>query len=85
MNSEKEPQLGKVFGQDKALAFVLDISTSSVWRLVKKGIIPPPVKVNGLTRFDISASIAAFRAAGKTSDNPHNCMSRGGGDDEVAP
>lgn len=75
----------KVFGQDKSLAFVLDISTSSVWRLVKKGIIPPPIKVNGLTRFDISASVAAFRAAGKTSNSPHTCTSRRTGNDEVAP
>lgn len=70
MNSDTEPQLEKVFGQDKALAFVLDISTSSVWRLVKKGIIPPPVKVNGLTRFDMNKSIAAFRAAGEADQLP---------------
>lgn len=85
MNSETEPQIEKVFGQDKALAFILDISTSSVWRLVKKGIIPPPIKVNGLTRFDIPASVAAFRSAGKTSDSPYNCKSRGNSNDEVAP
>lgn len=67
MNELPEKPVEKVFGQDKALAFVLDISTSSVWRLVKKGIIPPPVKVNGLTRFDMKKSVAAFRAAGKTN------------------
>ena len=70
MNSDTEPQLEKVFGQDKLLAFALDISTSSVWRLVKKGIIPPPVKVNGLTRFDMNKSIAAFRAAGEADQRP---------------
>lgn len=85
MNDLPETPIEKVFGQDKALAFVLDISTSSVWRLVKKGIIPPPIKVNGLTRFDISESVAAFRAAGTTSDCPHNSTSRGTGNDVVEP
>lgn len=70
MNDLPETPVEKVFGQDKAVAFVLDISTSSVWRLVKKGIIPPPVKVNGLTRFDIRKSIAAFRAAGEADQGP---------------
>ncbi|MBR2657648.1 MAG: hypothetical protein IKD58_14380 [Loktanella sp.] len=85
MNDLPETPIEKVFGQDKALAFVLDISTSSVWRLVKKGIIPPPVKVNGLTRFDIPESVAAFRAAGTTSDRPHDSTSRGTGNDVVEP
>lgn len=85
MNEQCEAAICKIFVQDKGLAFVLDISTSSVWRLVKKGIIPPPIKVNGLTRFDISASVAAFRAAGKTSDSPHVCQSGDTGNDEVAP
>ena len=67
MNDRPGTPVEKVFGQDKSVAFVLDISTSSVWRLVKKGIIPPPVKVNGLTRFDMKKSIAAFRAAGETN------------------
>jgi len=70
MNDLPENPAEKVFGQDKALAFVLDISTSSVWRLVKKGIIPRPVKVNGLTRFDMKKSIAAFRAAGEADQGP---------------
>ena len=73
MNDLPKNPIEKVFGQDKTLAFVLDTSTSSGWRLVKKGIIPPPIKVNGLSRFDIPASVAAFRAAGKTSDSLHNC------------
>lgn len=70
MSDLPESPVEKVFGQDKLLAFVLDISTSSVWRLVKKGIIPPPVKVNGLTRFDMNKSIAAFRAAGEADQRP---------------
>jgi predicted DNA-binding transcriptional regulator AlpA len=65
MNSANELQFEKAFVQDKGLAFVLDISTSSVWRLVKKGVLPPPVKVNGLTRFDLKKSVDAFRAAGE--------------------
>jgi len=85
MNELPENPVEKVFGQVKVLAFVLDISISSVWRLVKKGIIPPPIKVNGLTRFDIPVSVAAFRAAGTTSDSSHNCTSRGTGNDVVEP
>jgi hypothetical protein len=83
MKDLPESPVEKVFGQDKTLAFVLDTSTSSVWRLVKKGIIPPPVKVNGLSRFDIKKSVAAFRAAGeadqglKTSDQ--SSFHKGGG------
>lgn len=65
MNSANDPQLEKAFVQDRGLAFVLDISTSSVWRLVKKGVLPPPVKVNGLTRFDLKKSVDAFRLAGE--------------------
>ena len=65
MHSANELQFEKAFVQDKGLAFVLDISTSSVWRLVKKGVLPPPVKVNGLTRFDLKKSVDAFRAAGE--------------------
>lgn len=65
MNGAIASQLEKTFVQDKGLAFVLDISTSSVWRLVKKGVLPPPVKVNGLTRFDLKKSVDAFRAAGE--------------------
>lgn len=65
MNGASTSQLEKAFVQDKGLAFVLDISTSSVWRLVKKGVIPPPVKVNGLTRFDLKKSVDAFRATGE--------------------
>ena len=83
MNDLPQLTIEKVFGQDKALAFALDISASSVWRLVKKGIIPPPVKVNGLTRFDMNASIAAFRAAGESgqsSNIPSDCSNiRSGG------
>lgn len=69
MKIKHEPQLENAFVQDKTLNFILDISTSSVWRLVKKGIIPPPVKVNGLTRFDIKKSVAAFRAAGEADQD----------------
>lgn len=65
MKIANEPQLEKAFVQDKGLAYVLDISTSSVWRLVKKGVLPPPVKVNGLTRFDLKKSVDAFRLAGE--------------------
>ncbi len=67
MNDLHESPIKKVFGQDKVLAFALDISPSSVWRLVKKGIIPPPVKVSGFTRFDMKKSVAAFRAAGEAN------------------
>ncbi|EDM70690.1 hypothetical protein RAZWK3B_14873 [Roseobacter sp. AzwK-3b] len=84
MNNIPESPVEKVFGQDKALAFALDISPSSVWRLVKKGIIPPPVKVNGLTRFDMKKSVAAFRAAGEANQGSNqspdwSSLQNGGG------
>lgn len=60
-------QSRRVLGRDKIVAVMLDISISSVWRLVKRGVIPPPIRVDGLSRFDLEMSLAAFRAAGKVS------------------
>jgi predicted DNA-binding transcriptional regulator AlpA len=51
----------RVFVSDKTLAVMLETSRSSIWRYVKGGILPPPIKIGGLTRFDLEEAVAAIR------------------------
>jgi predicted DNA-binding transcriptional regulator AlpA len=55
------PRGERVFVSDKTLAAMLDTSRSSIWRYVKGGIIPPPIKIGSLTRFDLEEAVAAIR------------------------
>ena len=48
-------------GTDATLANELGISRATVWRYVKQGIIPKPIKLSaGATRFDLRASRQAI-------------------------
>ena len=55
----------KVFVSTKTLAEIFDTSTSSIWRMVKRGDLPKPIKVNGLTRHNVSLVVKAFEKAAK--------------------
>jgi hypothetical protein len=59
----------KAYGKDTTIAHLLDTSTSTVWRLVRRGVIPRPIKINGISRFDIAKTIEAFRGAGMDQQN----------------
>lgn len=52
----------KPFASDTTLATLIDSSRSTVWRYVRTGILPPPLKIGGLTRFDVAHAMACIRA-----------------------
>jgi predicted DNA-binding transcriptional regulator AlpA len=52
----------KPFASDTTLAILIDSSRSTVWRYVRTGILPPPLKIGGLTRFDVAHAMACIRA-----------------------
>lgn len=52
----------KPFASDTTLATLIDSSRSTVWRYVRIGILPPPLKIGGLTRFDVAHAMACIRA-----------------------
>jgi predicted DNA-binding transcriptional regulator AlpA len=53
--------VSRIFVSDATLAGLLDTSRSTIHRYVKKGILPPPIKIGGLTRFDLEEAIARIR------------------------
>jgi predicted DNA-binding transcriptional regulator AlpA len=42
----------QAYVSDSTLAALLDTSRTTIWRYVRNGLLPPPVKIGGLTRFD---------------------------------
>lgn len=42
----------KAYVSDSTLAALLDTSRTTIWRYVRNGLLPLPVKIGGLTRFD---------------------------------
>lgn len=42
------------------VASILDISTASVWRGVKSGDLPEPIKIRGSTRWRLSDVLAVI-------------------------
>jgi len=52
----------QVYARDTELAERYSISRSTVWRWVKRGTLPEPVRIDGCTRWVI-AEIEAFDAA----------------------
>ena len=42
----------KAYVSDSTLAALLDTSRTTIWRYVRNGLLPPPLKIGGLTRFD---------------------------------
>jgi predicted DNA-binding transcriptional regulator AlpA len=64
---------GKIAVSDSTLADALDCSRTSVWRRVKDGTLPPPVRIGGASRFlvaDIRDALDALRTSpgGKTGE-----------------
>lgn len=47
---------------DKDLASVIASSRSTIWRYVQLGVLPAPIKIGGLTRFDLDHALACIRA-----------------------
>lgn len=48
--------------RDSDVARMLSVSRATVWRYVKAGILPEPVKFAGVTRFDLNEVIQAIEA-----------------------
>ncbi|WP_107675411.1 AlpA family transcriptional regulator [Agrobacterium sp. LAD9] len=48
---------------DKEAAAYLGVARQTVWAHVKRGIIPQPVKLGGITRFPLSDILGAIEAA----------------------
>jgi predicted DNA-binding transcriptional regulator AlpA len=46
-----------------AAAALLGISVSSVWRRIKDGTLPPPIKLGGATRFSYDELVGAVDRA----------------------
>ena len=59
------------YGMDTTLASLIDSSRSTVWRYVQQGILPQPIKIGGLTRFDLEHALLCIRA-GKVVPPPHD-------------
>ena len=51
--------------RDSDVAKMLSVSRATVWRYVKAGILPEPVKFPGATRFDLQEVISAIEAGSK--------------------
>ncbi|MCF8487413.1 MAG: hypothetical protein K9G71_19650 [Rhodobacteraceae bacterium] len=47
---------------DATIASLIESSRSTIWRYVKDGILPPPIKIGRLTRFDLGHALACIRA-----------------------
>ena len=47
------------------VAKMLSVSRATVWRYVKAGILPEPVKFTGATRFDLNEVIEAIKIVSK--------------------
>jgi predicted DNA-binding transcriptional regulator AlpA len=45
---------------DSDVAKMLSVSRATVWRYVKAGILPEPIKFVGATRFDLAEVIKAL-------------------------
>lgn len=59
---QTSPTIWSKYVSDATLASVIDSSRSTVWRYVRQGILPPPIKIGGLTRFDLDHTLACIRA-----------------------
>jgi predicted DNA-binding transcriptional regulator AlpA len=51
--------------RDSDVAKMLSVSRATVWRYVKAGILPEPLKFAGATRFDLNEVIKSIEAASK--------------------
>lgn len=45
---------------DRELGAMLSISRTTVWNLVQRGVLPPPVKLGGSTRWSVQEVEAAI-------------------------
>lgn len=43
--------MGTLYYSDKSLAQRYDVSRATIWRWVREGNLPKPVKINGSTRW----------------------------------
>lgn len=58
---------GKLLLTDKEAAKMLSIGKTTLWNNVKKGEVPPPIKIGGSTRWRV-ADLLAFVANAPTSN-----------------
>lgn len=50
----------KRYVSDRDLAEILGCARSTVWRHAADGLIPKPIKLGGITRFDLEAVLAVM-------------------------
>jgi len=55
--------IGRMLISDLELAEILGCSRATIWRRVKDGALPSPIKLGGLSRFVLSEQIGAVEAA----------------------
>ena len=48
------------YGRDIDIAERYGISRATVWRWVREGLLPKPIKIAGTTRFNLAACDAVF-------------------------
>lgn len=48
---------------DKEVANVLQVHRATIWRRVKDGTLPQPIRIGNITRFPQSEIVAALEAA----------------------
>lgn len=59
------------FVSDRELAYILGCSRSTVWRHAANGGIPKPVRIGGLTRFNLLDVLTAIQnAVGRAPSEP---------------
>lgn len=53
----------KQYGDVKRVAKIIHCHPATVWRMVKRGQLPAPVKIGNLTRWDLARLVADEDAA----------------------
>jgi predicted DNA-binding transcriptional regulator AlpA len=60
----------KILMRDKEAAAFLGIGKTTLWNNVKKGEVPPPIKIGGATRWRVSDLVALVANAPTIPSTP---------------
>ncbi|TCO77899.1 AlpA family transcriptional regulator [Chromatocurvus halotolerans] len=57
--------------KDRTLAVALDVDRSTIWRWVREGTLPPPMRIGpNSTRFDLRACLDAIQRGEREAAKP---------------
>lgn len=63
---EQEPLQSERLIRDADGALILGCSKATFWRLVAKGVLPPPIKIGGMSRWKVSDVLKLIELAAQS-------------------